>query len=82
MEQGNPTQRQPLVRRRAEQEVGPVLEGFDVDVGLIEAVEKHQSASPGSLEAMGQVGEVGVIGLSFTDTGRVTAAQTSRTTST
>jgi hypothetical protein len=59
MQQGDPAQGEAQVVGGAEQQVGPQLQPFDVDVGLVEAVEQHQPIGSGGGQARRHGAEVG-----------------------
>ena len=49
----------------AEQQVGPQLQGFDVEIGLVKAVEEHQPIGSGRHQSGRQGAEVGEKGAEF-----------------
>ena len=65
MEQGDPAQGQAQVVGGAEQQVGAQLQGFDVEIALVEAVEQHQPIGAGGHQAGRQGAEVGEKGAQF-----------------
>src|SRR5271165_5778519 len=58
VKQGDPAQRHPHSHGSAQEDVWSNLEAFEIDVGLIEAVEEHQAVGAGEVQALGHVGEI------------------------
>ena len=57
-EDADPGERQAHGLRRAQQHAGSQFERFEIDIGLVEAIEQHQAVGAGLIEALGHVREV------------------------
>ncbi len=59
MEQGDPAHGEPQIVGGGEQQVGPHLQQLDVDLRLVEAVEKGEAIGAGGGQPLGHGGHVG-----------------------
>jgi hypothetical protein len=62
VEDGRPAQRQPQLLGGRQRQLGGHLQGVEVEVGLVEAVEQHQPVSAGPDQLVGQVGQRAEVG--------------------